>query len=115
MKVASDGDNLLYRLLSDLIKQGGSNSHWLIEHIVADCSVWWDPKVYAECPVLLPWAVRDPDSRGKKSKGLPDVWGSPNSAGYFRDDNSLVKGLVKALSVRGPANGYMTGQRLGLG
>ena len=111
----SDGDNLLYRLLSDLIKQGGSNGQWLVEHIVADCSVWWDPKVYAECPVLLPWAVRDPKSRGNKSKGLPDEWGSPNSAGYFRDDNSLVKGMVKALSVRGPANGYMTGQRLGLG
>jgi hypothetical protein len=115
IKISSDGDNLLYRLLSDLIKQGGSNGQWLVEHIVADCSVWWDPKVYAECPVLLPWAVRDPKSRGNKSKGLPDEWGSPNSAGYFRDDNSLVKGLVKALSVRGPAGGYMTGQRLGLG
>jgi len=114
-KVLSDGDNLLYRLLSDLIKQGGSNSQWLVEHIVADCSVWWDPKVYADCPVLIPWSVRDPKCRGNKSKGLPDEWGSPNAAGYFRDDNSLVKGLVKALSVRGPANGYMTGRRLGMG
>lgn len=115
MKLSSDGDNLLYRLLSDLIKQGGSNGQWLVEHIVADCSVWWDPKVYTECPILIPWSVRDPKCRGNKSKGLPDEWGSPNAAGYFRDDNSLVKSLVKALSVRGPANGYMTGRRLGLG
>lgn len=65
--------------------------------------------------MLLPWAVRDPKCRGNKSKGLPDQWGAPNHQGLFRDDNSLVKGLVKSLVVRGPANGYMTGQRLGQG
>lgn len=110
-----DGDNLLYHLLTDLIRQGGSNGQWLVDHIVADCSVWWDPKVYAECPVLLPWAVRDPKCRGNKSKALPDEWGAPNASGYFRDDNSLVKGLVKSLEVRGPRGGYMTGRRLGKG
>jgi len=110
-----DGDNLLYRLLTDLIKQGGANGQWLIDHIVADCSVWWDPQVYAECPVLLPWAVRDPKCRGNKKKGLPDEWGAPNTDGYFRDDNSLVKALVKSLQVRGPSTGYMTGSRLGKG
>ena len=115
MGKAVDGDNLLYRLLADLINQGGAHSQWLVQHIVADCSVWWHPKVYAECPVLLPWAVRDPLCRGSKSKGLPDEWGSPDAGGYFRDDNSLVKGLVKALNVDGPANGYMTGKRLGKG
>ena len=115
MKVLSDGDNLLYRLLTDLIKQGGANGQWLVEHIVADCSVWWDPMVYVECPVLLPWAVRDPKCRGNRAQNLPDQWGSPNGAGYFRDDNSLVKGLVKSLEVGGPTNGYMTNQRLGHG
>jgi len=110
-----DGDNLLYRLLTDLIKQGGSNGQWLVDHIVADCSVWFDPAVYTECPILLPWAVRDPKCRGNRLKGLPDEWGAPNDKGYFRDDNSLVKGLVKALRIRGPQNGYMTGRRLGRG
>jgi hypothetical protein len=110
-----DGDNLLYRLLTDLIKQGGPSGQWLIDHIVADCSVWWDPQVYGKCPVLLPWAVRDPKCRGNKTKGIPDEWGAPNRDGYFRDDNSLVKSLVKSLQVRGPNNGYMTGRKLGKG
>jgi hypothetical protein len=110
-----DGDNLLYRLLTDLIKQGGSNGQWLINHIVADCSVWWDPQVYAECPILLPWAVRDPKCRGSKKAGIPDEWGAPDGDGYFRDDNSLVKSLVKSLEVRGPKAGYMTDRKLGKG
>jgi hypothetical protein len=115
VNVLINGDNLLYRLLTDLIRQGGSNGQWLVDHIVADCSVWWDPNVYAECPVLLPWAVRDPSCRGNKAKGLPDEWGAPNKDGYFLDDNSLVKGLVKALGVRGPTGSYMAGKRLGQG
>ena len=110
-----NGDNLLYRLLTDLIRQGGTHSQWLVEHIVADCSVWWDPAMYKRCPVLLPWAVRDPKCRGNKQKGVPDEWGAPNTGGYFRDDNSLIKGLVKALDVVGPKNGYMTGKRLASG
>ena len=107
-----NGDNILYRLLTDLIKQGGTHGQWLVEHIVADCSVWWDPRVYIACPVLLPWAVRDQSCRGDAANGIPDQWGAPNENGYFRDDNSLVKGLVKALDVLGPRDGYMTGKRL---
>lgn len=110
-----DGDNLLYRLLTDLITQGGPHGQWLINHIVADCSVWWDPQVYAGCPILLPWAVRDPKCRGNKEKGISDEWGAPNIDGYFRDDNSLVKSLVRSLKVRGPRAGYMTNSKLGKG
>jgi hypothetical protein len=110
-----DGDNILYKLLSGLIDQGGAESEWLIRHSVELCSVWWDPKVYESTPVLIPWAVRDPESRGNPGKGLSDQWGSPNHEGYFRDDNSLVKGLVKSLPVIGPKSSYTNGKRLGTG
>ncbi len=115
MESSVDGDNILYKLLSSLIDQGGVESEWLIRHSIELCSVWWDPKVYESTPVLMPWAVRDPESRGNPGKGLLDQWGSPNQDGYFRDDNSLVKGLVKSLPVVGPKSSYTHGKRLGTG
>ena len=115
MESSVDGDNILYKLLSSLIDQGGAESEWLIRHSIELCSVWWDPKVYESTPVLIPWAVRDPESRGNPGKGLSDQWGSPNQDGYFRDDNSLVKGLVKSLPVIGPKSSYTHGKRLGTG
>ena len=74
-------------------------------------AIWLPLDVYARVPVLLPWVVRDSTSRGDKKHGRPDEWGSPNADGYLRDDNSLVKGIPKSLSVRGP--GHLRGARMG--
>jgi len=65
--------------------------------------------------MLLPWVVRDPECRKNERKGRPEDWGSPNADGYFRDDNSMIKGLVGAMSARGPKQSFMNGLRLGKG
>ena len=77
--------------------------------LVVSLGIWLDPRVYRELPLLVPYAVRDPHSR-EKSTGLPDAWGSPNEHGYFRDDNSLVKGVPRALHVASPTRSMTVGE-----
>jgi hypothetical protein len=62
---------------------------------------------------LLAYAIRDPSCRGNKSKGIPDQWGSPTDDGYFRDDNSLIKGLPRSLAINSPSNPLVHGRHLG--
>src|SRR5688572_17571169 len=79
-------------------------------------AVWFPVEVYAALPVLLPWVVRDPSCRGSRKNGVvvrPDQWSAPNELGYLRDDNSLVKGLPRALTIRGPKDAHLDGRRLG--
>src|SRR5207248_16566 len=54
-------------------------------------------------------AVRDPLCRGNKTKGLPDEWSAPDANGYFRDDNTLVKGLPRSLSISSPESSRVYG------
>lgn len=77
--------------------------------------VWLPYSIYRRWPVMLPWAVRDLASRPTgHSQGL-DEWGSPNASGYFRDDNSMVKGLVRSLPIHGPECSPYAGRTLGTG
>lgn len=55
--------------------------------------------------VILPFAVRDPSCRKNKMTGQ-DEWASPNSRGLLRDDNSLVKGIIKSMPVISNGNLY---------
>ena len=57
--------------------------------------IWIHPDFYLKLPVLLPFVVRDPSCRKNKVTG-EDEWASPNSEGLLRDDNSLVKIIIKA-------------------
>ena len=50
-----------------------------------------------------------------KKEGGGDSWGEPNAEGYFRDDNSLVKGLPRSLPVTSSSNRSYNGRRLGRG
>jgi hypothetical protein len=61
-----------------------------------------------------PYAVRDSTSRKDAKTGRPEAWGSPNSQGYFRDDNSLIKGVPGALPIESRFNAY-NGVRIGNG
>jgi hypothetical protein len=56
--------------------------------------IWFPPSAYSVLPIVLPHVVRDPGCRRPI-----DEWSSPNSAGYVRDDNSLIKGLVKSFTI----------------
>lgn len=87
----------------------------LAARLISTLGVWMHPDVYERLPILVPYAVRDPLVRGNKAKGISDSWGAPNDAGYFRDDNSLVKGLPRSLEIDGPSRGPYRGARIGTG
>jgi hypothetical protein len=86
----------------------------LTSRLVVSLGIWLHPDLYEQMPVMVPYAVRDPQCRGNKSKQIPDQWGSPNTEGLFRDDNSLVKGLPDSLRIRSPSRLY-DGKRIGNG
>jgi hypothetical protein len=110
-----DGGGVLYHYLQKALLQ---DDIWLFQMVTArlitSLGIWLPVEVYRRFPLLVPFAVRDPDARGRPKQGIPDRWGEPNEDGYFRDDNSLVKGLPKSLSIRSSASFYQ-GRRLGNG
>jgi hypothetical protein len=80
--------------------------------LVTSLGIWMHPDLYAHYPLLRPFAVRDPLSRGDRIRGLPDQWGSPNRHGLFRDDNSLIKGMPRSLTIAAPNNTQYNGRRI---
>lgn len=111
-----DGAHVLYHYLQkDLLK----NDIWLFQmltaRLVVSLGIWLSPLAYERFPILLPFAVRDPKCRGDRNKGIPDEWGSPDGRGYFRDDNSLIKGIPRSLTIKNPANALYDGLRMGSG
>ncbi len=108
-----DGSNVLYHYLQKSLQQ---EDVWLFQMLVAKLvvglGIWFPPSSYAVLPIAVPHVVRDPDCRGS---GSADQWSSPNSEGYVRDDNSLVKALVKSLAVRSSAFDGYRNRKLGNG
>jgi hypothetical protein len=110
-----DANRVFYHYLQkELLESDVWLFQMLVSRLVVALGVWLHPDVYSTLPVSVPYAVRDPSSRGNKSLGLPDVWGAPDEAGYFRDDNSLVKGLPRSLTIDS-ASGLFKGRRIGQG
>ncbi|GAA0397865.1 hypothetical protein GCM10009530_56930 [Microbispora corallina] len=72
--------------------------------------VWLPREAYYEWPIMLPWALRDLGCRGNK-RDKPDIWSSPGRTGHFLDDNTMIKGLIRPLTVRSPG-GPAHGKRL---
>jgi hypothetical protein len=107
------GDDLLYRFFQDVLPRDPELFARVPELLLGTMSIWLPLDIYREWPVLLPWVVRDPTCRGSKAKGIPDQWSAPDATGYLRDDNSLIKSLPRALSVRGPVGSHMSGARMG--
>jgi hypothetical protein len=110
-----DGNHVLYHYLQKELQR---TDYWLFQmfvaRIVTTLGIWFSPETFRRLPVLVPYAVRDPQCRGSKAAGRPDEWGSPDAAGYFRDDNSLVKGLPRPLAIDSPS-GLYSGRYLGNG
>ena len=107
------GDDLLYRFFQDALVKEPELFAKVPQMMLEAMGVWFPRTAYRDWPVLLPWVVRDPKCRGNKSKGLPDEWGSPDEQGYLRDDNSLVKGLPRALSVKASGSAkHLSGARM---
>ncbi len=107
------GDDLLYRFFQDSLRDKPEIFAAVPQLLISNTAIWLPIDMYERWPILLPWVVRDPKCRGNAKRGLPDRWSSPDSNGYLRDDNSLVKSLPRALRVRGPDGSYVDGARMG--
>jgi hypothetical protein len=107
------GDDLLYRFFSNLLSSEDPALTAVPQMLLEAMAIWLPRETYSRLPVMLPWVVRDPTCRGAPSRGIPDVWGSPDPKGYLRDDNSLIKGLTRALDISGPSRSGLAGARMG--
>lgn len=99
----------------------GEKETWddsVIKKMLIDLSVWIPTKLYKSIPVLLPYVVRDPKCRpsyGKKDVVYKEEWGEANSDGFLRDDNSLIKSIIKSFEINGSKFADYNGCRLGSG
>lgn len=106
-----DGNDLLYKLFKELLSQDQEVAIEVVRKMIAMTAVWFPVEVYQRIPILLPWVVRDSSCRSKETKDgkTPEEWGAPNSSGFLRDDNSMIKGIPKSLKINGPVNSPVRG------
>jgi hypothetical protein len=110
-----DGQNIIYHYIQkNLLKGEDELSKELIRHLLLDLSIWIPTSVYSKLPIILPYVVRDNSCRTKTTNGQ-DEWGSANSKGFLRDDNSLLKGIVRSFPIRSPNISVYDGRKLGTG
>lgn len=110
-----DARNVLYHFLQrDLHDEDRELFSQLTAQLVSRLGLWLSPELYARMPLLVPYARRDPHSRGHGATGIPDRWGSPDERGYFRDDNSLIKGIPRSLPISSSFTLYR-GRQIGTG
>lgn len=66
-------------------------------------AIWLPQQTYIDTPWLAPFAVRRIRVRTDvNAPGPPrDLWGFPDPSGYFTDDNSLIKGVIRGRRVDG--------------
>jgi len=110
-----DGQNILYHYFQkNILKHESALSSRLFERLLIDLSIWIPPSFCKKLPIILPYVVRDPSCRVKRETG-EDEWGSANEHGFLRDDNTLIKGLVRSFDIRSPTVRSYDGFRLGRG
>lgn len=110
-----DGQNILYHYLQKvLLEEENALSRELITHLLIDLSIWIPPNLYRRLPIILPYVLRDPSCRRNKQTG-EDEWGTPNENGFLRDDNSVIKGIVRSFRIRSPRVASYNDLRLGTG
>ncbi len=111
-----DGNHLLYRLFAQLLEEKDEVAHQIAVRMIIEMSIWLPLELYKECPVMLPWAVRNPRCRKHTKDGIkyPENWGAPDENGYQMDDNTLIKGIPRSLKITGEKNGtHLIGKRIG--
>ncbi len=111
-----NGDNLLYRLFQKLLASDDQMVRSAIAgEMIRSMTIWLPLDFYQNCPVILPWVVRNPKCRPHKLQGIqyPDRWGAPDELGYQMDDNSLIKGIPKSLPIDGPKDSPLVGKKMG--
>ena len=110
-----DGDNILYHYFDkNIFVEENQFAMELLERLLIDLSIWLPHNFYRKLPIILPYVVRDPSCR-RRRKGETEEWGSANSQGFLRDDNSLIKGIVDSFSVQSPKIKSYDGLKRGRG
>lgn len=111
----TDGQNILYHYFQkNILRKEDEFSKGLLKHLLIDLPIWIPISFYRRLPIILPYVVRDPSCRVKRDTG-EDEWGACNSAGFLRDDNSLIKGIIRSFQVKSPKISAYDGLRLGKG
>lgn len=103
------GDDLIYPFLRDLFREETSYGP-VARSLLAATAVWLPIEAYSALPIMAPYVVRDPSCRGRK--GAADEWSSPNSGGYLRDDNSMIKNIPRSLSIQAPRQKHLNGRHM---
>jgi hypothetical protein len=110
-----DGQNVLYHYIQkNVLREEDDFSKELLKRLLTDLSIWIPTNFYLRLPVILPYVVRDNSCRTKTANG-EDEWGSANSKGFLRDDNSLLKGIVRSFPIKSSSISIYNGSRLGTG
>ena len=108
-----NGNHLMYHYLQkSLQKEDSDLFEQVVSRLINRLGIWFPPTVYRILPIALPHVVRDPSCRGS---GQYDQWSSPNKFGYVRDDNTLVKSLVRSFEIQSNMFPQYNRKRLGRG
>lgn len=100
----TNGENIIYHYIQKTLLADNDSDDFtkeLIERLIIDLSIWFPVDVYRQIPILLPFVIRDSSCRRKQPSSSKDEWGNANEYGYLRDDNSLIKGIIKSFFVDG--------------
>ena len=100
----TNGENIIYHYIQKTLLLEEKPDHFtqeLLERLIIDLSIWFPSEVYRQIPILLPYVIRDSSCRKKNDETGKDEWGHANEKGFLRDDNSLIKGIIKSFFVDG--------------
>jgi hypothetical protein len=107
------GDALLYRFFLEFSQSQPEQFARIAQPLIESVAIWLPLELYRRSPVLMPWLIRDRTARGDAARNIPEQWGSPNSNGYMRADNSPIKNIRPKLTARGPQGSRLNGAELG--
>jgi hypothetical protein len=103
-KKTVDGQNVLYHYIQkNIMREDDEFSKELLKRLLIDLSIWIPANFYCRLPIILPYVVRDNSCRIKQQSG-EDEWGAANSSGFLRDDNTLLKGIVRSFAIKSQKN-----------
>lgn len=101
-----NGNDVLYYFLKSMLDVEKELSHTFIRKAIINLGIWMSPDYYKHLPIFSPFVIRDSKCRGNKKKDMPERWGEPTEKGYFKDDNSIIKGFVRSFTIRSPFSSY---------
>jgi hypothetical protein len=96
------------------MRENDEFSKELLKRLLIDLSIWIPTNFYRRLPIILPYVVRDNSCRIKQQNG-EDEWGAANSNGFLRDDNTLLKGIVRSFAIRSKKIAAYNRKKLGTG